>query len=291
MPPMVITDVQAKILPQLTDTTFSVLRDFIYERTGIHFLDHKKYLLEGRLCKRLQVLNMSSFEDYFRFLKYDRRADAEMKFLYDVITIKETSFFRNPPQLNAFENTIFPALYKAAVSNGRSSLRIWSAGSSTGEEAYTLAMIYLEKLRPQFPLLEIEIIATDISRYAIDMSQKGIYREYTVRNMPAMYNKKYMIQDDTQFYVRDEVKRLVKFECLNLYNAQQMRQMKNFDVIFCCNVLIYFDAKSKMQVVSDFYNSLNHGGYLFIGYAETLHGISGAYKVMNLPRTITYMKE
>ena len=288
---MVPTALRVITLPQLSDNTFFLLREFIYELTGIYFQDHKKYLLEARLGKRLQIYNMEDFEQYYRFLKHDPRGTVELKYLYDSITIKETSFFRNLSQFDAFENSLYPALYRAKASNGQMPIRIWSAGSSSGEEAYTVAMIYLEKLMPQYRGIPFEVVGTDISPFVIEVARKGVYRENSLRNMPEYYRSKYMVQEGVNFRVKDEVKKFVKFENVNLYNSQQMRQMKNFDVIFCCNVLIYFDAKSKMQVTSDLYSSLNHGGYLCIGYAETLHGISGAFKVINLPKTISYLKE
>ena len=291
MPITESTMLQISTLPKLSQQTFSLLREFIYENTGIYFQDHKKYLVEGRLGKRLQIYNMTDFEQYYRFLRSDPRGAAELKFFYDSITIKETSFFRNPPQFDAFETVLFPSLYRAKMSNGRTPIRIWSAASSSGEEAYTLAMMYLEKLMPVFPGISFEIIGTDISPFILDVARKGVYRENVLRNMPENYRSKYMIQEGVNFRVKDEVKKFVRFENLNLYNTLQMRQMKAFDIIFCCNVLIYFDVKSKMQVISDLYGSLNRGGYLNIGYAETLHGISGAFKVINFPKTISYLKE
>jgi chemotaxis protein methyltransferase CheR len=122
-------------------------------------------------------------------------------------------------------------------------------------------------------------------------AKSGIYREYSIRNMPKMYLDKYFITSEGRYQVRDEVRRLARFESMNLYDRTRMRQMASFDVIFCCNVLIYFDTKSKIQVVGDLYNSLNTGGHLFIGYAESLHGISTAFKLISFPKTVAYKKE
>ena len=125
----------------------------------------------------------------------------------------------------------------------------------------------------------------------LETARKGVYREYSVRNMPKLYLEKYFTAEDGRFVVHDEVKKVVRFEPMNLYDQVRMRQMTNFDVIFCCNVLIYFDAPSKIQVVSNLYDALNRGGYLFIGYAESLHGISTAFKLENFPKTVAYKKE
>ncbi len=278
-------------IPKMTDEMFRQLRDFIYQHTGIYFQDNKKYLLEGRLGKRLQVLNMTDYDGYLQLLKYGTRKQEEFRFFYDAITINETFFFRNEPQFEAFENVLVPKLLAGRTGPSRTRLRIWSAASSSGEEAYTLAMIYLERLKPKYPWLDMEIVGTDISPSVLDTARKGIYREYSIRNTPKYYLDKYFIVDDARYRVRDEVKRFVRFEHMNLFDQQRMRQMSNFDLIFCCNVLIYFDLKSKVQVVSDLYDGLNRGGFLFIGYAESLHGISTAFSLMNFPKTVAYKKE
>jgi chemotaxis protein methyltransferase CheR len=277
--------------PKMSDETYRLLREYIYQQTGIYFQDNKKYLLEGRLGKRLQVLAMCSFEQYLQLIKYGTRRNEELRYFYDAITINETFFFRNEPQFEALEHTLVPAMLAARSPRGRAKLRIWSAASSSGEEAYTIAMMYLEKLRPKYPGLELEVIGTDLNSSVLETARKGVYREYSVRNMPKLYLEKYFIAEDGRFAVRDEVKKLVRFEPMNLYDAVRMRQMTDFDVIFCCNVLIYFDAPSKIQVVSHLYDALKRGGYLFIGYAESLHGISTAFKLDNFPKTVAYKKE
>ena len=278
-------------IPKMSDELFRQLRDFIYQQTGIFFQDSKKYLLEGRLGKRLQVLNMTDYDGYLQLLKYGTRRTEEMRFFYDAITINETFFFRNEPQFEAFENVLVPKLLAGRPAGGRTRLRLWSAASSSGEEAYTLAIIYLERLRPKYPWLEIEIVGTDISPSVLETAKKGVYRDYSIRNMQKYYLDKYFIVDDARYRVRDEVRRLVRFEHMNLYDQHRMHQMTNFDTIFCCNVLIYFDLKSKVQVVSNLYDGLNRGGFLFIGYAESLHGISTAFSLLNFPKTVAYKKE
>ena len=286
-----LTKTPLVVIPKMSDETYGLLREYIYQQTGIYFQDTKKYLLEGRLGKRLQVLNIASFEAYVQLIKYGARRTEELRYFYDAITINETFFFRNEPQFEAFEHTLVPTVLGARLPAGRQKLRIWSAASSSGEEAHTIAMIYLEKLRPKYPGLELEVVGTDINSSVLETARKGVYREYSVRNMPKLYLEKYFSSEDGRFAVRDEVKRLVRFESMNLYDGACMRRMTNFDVIFCCNVLIYFDVSSKIQVVSHLYDALNRGGYLFIGYAESLHGISTAFKLDNFPKTVAYKKE
>jgi len=288
---MSITSTLARSQHKLSEDTFRQLRDHIYTLTGIYFQNNKKYLLEGRLGKRIQILNISSFENYLQYIRNGKGQFDELQFLYDAVTINETYFFRNEPQFEAFEKHLIPEIVKSRKYNGRSKIKIWSAASSSGEEAYTLAMIFLDKLKPRFPDLAVEIVGTDISQSVIETAKRGVYKDYSIRNMPEYYLKKYFSVEDGKYHVLDSVKQLVRFEKQNLIDQSRMRFMRNFDVIYCCNVLIYFDIRSKVQVVSNLYNSLNPGGYLFIGYAESLHGISTAYKLINFPKTVVYKKE
>lgn len=278
-------------IPVMSEPTFKALREHIYTLTGIYFQDNKKYLLESRISKRLQFLRLQQFEDYLQYVKFGARKGDEKNFLYDAITINETYFFRNEPQFEIFEKTLIPELVKSKATGARSKIRAWSSASSSGEEAHTLAMIFLEKIKPKFPFLDFEVVGTDISPSVLDIARKGVYREYSVRNMPKLYLDKYFHVENGRFTVNDNVRKLVRFDHMNLFDQQRMRGMSSFDVVFCCNVLIYFDARSKIQVISQLYDSLNKGGFLFIGYAESLHGISSAFKIMNFPKAIAYKKE
>jgi len=146
-------------------------------------------------------------------------------------------------------------------------------------------------LKAKFPTVNFQIYASDIDRIVIEQAKKGIYREYAVRNIPKEQLTKYFKYDGTNYILSDQVKRMVHFSNINLYDAQQMRQMRDMDIVFCCNVLIYFDIASKQQVVSYIYDSLNKGGYLFIGYSESLHGLSKAFKLIHLQKAMVYKKE
>ncbi len=275
---------------QMTADEFVQFRDFIYAHCGIFYQDNKKYLLEGRIAKRMQHLKMAHFADYLTLIKFGAGRAQEYRFLYEAITINETFFFRNEAQLAVMDDTLVPQFVKAK-GGGRAKLRIWSAASSSGEEAHTIAIMFLEKWKNRYPNLDLEIIGTDISPHVLDTAKKGIYRQYSVRNMQPEIMKKYFHVNGGEYTLRDEVRSLVRFDQLNLYDDVKMRQMTNFDIIFCANVLIYFDMNSKIKVVSHLYNSLVRDGTLFIGYAESLHGISKAFKVIHFPKTIAYKKE
>lgn len=274
----------------MSDQSFARLKDFIYKTCGIYYNESKKYLLEGRIAKRLVAQNISSFDEYIDYLQ-SLKGREELNSLFEVITINETYFFRAEQQFEVFENIIVPEVLSERSSFAKPTFRIWSAASSSGEEAYTLAIIVLEKLKNKYPNVQFQILASDISNAVLDNARKGIYKEYAIRNIPAPYLKKYFTQNGQHFILNDEVKRMVKFMNINLYDSHQMASVMNCDVVFCCNVLIYFDIPSKQNVVQNLYNSLNKGGYLFIGYSESLHGVTKAFKLVHLPKAMAYKKE
>lgn len=277
--------------PKMDELMFKKFRDFIYEQCGISFTENKKYLLEGRIAKRLEAHNLETFDDYFRLITSSSAAREELPSLFEVVTINETYFFRNPPQFEALEQVILPEILTARQSQGNKKIRIWSAASSSGEEAYTISMMILERIKPQFPGFTFEIVGSDINTAVLEKARSGVFKEYSVRNMPAHYLNKYFTRDGDKYILTPEVRNQVKFMCVNLYDTPTMRTMTGFDVIFCCNVLIYFDTVAKQQVVADLYDALNKTGYLFIGYSESLHGVSKAFKLVHFPKTIAYKKE
>lgn len=274
----------------LSDGTFIELRDIIYKLCGIYYTESKKYLLEGRILKRITSLGLKTYEQYISYLQ-SPSSRAELDSLFEAITINETYFFRAQQQFDVFESIIVPEIAKPKMRLPSPTFRVWSAASSSGEEAYTLAILFLEKIKPMFPGLQFQIVASDINQAVLDNAKKGIYKEYSVRNIPPDLLNKYFKQQGNTFLISDEVKKFVRFFKLNLYDTSAVRAMAYCDVIFCCNVLIYFDVPSKQLVVSNLYDVLNKGGYLFIGYSESLHGISKAFKLIHLPKAMAYKKE
>lgn len=290
-PPSFSFSFAKKSSAKLSDKTFEEWRSFIYDTCGIYYQDNKKYLLESRLLKRINVLGLDSFEKYLEFVKFNPQKEAEKKHLFEVITINETFFFRNQPQLDALVTSVAPEILSSPFKINKNKLRIWSAASSSGEEAYSTAIMLNEMVKPKNPGLGVEIVGTDINYAVIETAKKAVYKEYAVRNTPAFYMKKYFKNDGNTHILDPSLKSMVNFKILNLYDDMAMRGMTGFDVIYCANVLIYFDQKSKIKVVNHLYNALNKGGYLFIGYSETLHGISKAFKLVSYPKTIGYKKE
>jgi chemotaxis protein methyltransferase CheR len=275
----------------LTDGEFNELRTFIYDKCGIYFQDNKKYLLENRLSARLEELKLSSFGEYIKFLKVNPQGRNELNKLFDAITINETSFFRNEPQIQAFENVVFPEILQRAKQNGHSRIKIWSAACSSGEEPYTLAMVIHHKFKFQLGSIKVDIIGTDISPEILQKAREGIYTDYSMRNIRPEYLNKYFDKVDTKYKLKPEIIQMVKLEQVNLLDKFKMGTYKNFDVIFCRNVLIYFDLKAKTQVINSLYDSLNPNGYLFIGHSESLHGITKAFKLVHFVKAMGYKKE
>ena len=273
----------------ISDKDFEQLRDFIYNICGMYFHTTKKYFLESRLTRRMEATGTKSYQDYYLLLKSPRGSE-ELKFLMDEITTNETYFFRNVPQLAALENKLLPELVEAKNKMGFRKLRIWSAASSSGEEAYTMAMILLEKRSTLLKDWIIEIVGTDINETVIAQAKEGIYNAYSVRNIPDLYKRKYIREENGKFILSPDVKKFVTFNKLNLYEDSKMIFMKSFDFIFCANVLIYFDTASKSKVVQHFYNNLQPYGYFFVGQSESLHGVNDKFKTVHFPGGFGYKK-
>jgi len=270
----------------LPDDVFRLLRDTIYRRTGLWFADSSKYLLQKRLSPRARELNFESFQKYYYFLQYDPRADAEFDEIYDLVTTKETYFFREPAQLTAFVEEIIPDIlsYKTVRK-----IRVWSAGCATGEEPYSIAMLLQEA--GVFERSAIEIFASDISNDVLVRARRGQYRETAFRMTdPAIRDKYFTREPDSCWRIHDDIRNRVSFGRLNLYDQARVSLLGNVDVIFCRNVIIYFDDASKRMVISNFYNRLVHGGYLLLGHAESLITLSTQFKLKHLKNDMVYQK-
>ena len=275
---------------ELSLEDFVAFRDFIHEKSGIFFAENKKYLVENRLSKRMSILGLKSFRDYFYQVKYDV-SQKEFNMLMNLVTTNETSFYRNPPQLTCFQDEVLPLVLDQKKKAGQPKrLKIWSAGCSTGEEPYTLGMILLEVLGEHTDW-NIEIIANDISENVLYSARAAKYGEMALRTTPTPIISKYFTRDGDQYCVTENVKRLVKFSHVNLADRRKMMAMTDMDFVFCRNVMIYFSDEIKKQIVKGFYNSMRPGGYVFIGHAESLHGISKAFKLVYFKNGLVYARE
>lgn len=269
---------------------FEMIRDFIHERSGIFFAENKTYLVKNRLQKRMEQLDIKTVRDYFYLVKYDA-SQREFNTLMDLVTTNETSFYRNEPQLASFGAEVLPQIIRERQERKQKTIRIWSAGCSTGEEPYTIAMIILDHLHGQTAGWTVEIVANDISEEVLQKARRGEYSGITLRNVRPELLGRYFTKSDELYRVNANVKALVKFSHLNLNDPRKVSFMTNFDVIFCRNVMIYFSDEVKRQLARTFFNSLLPGGYLYIGHSETLHGISKAFKLVYLKNALVYQKE
>jgi chemotaxis protein methyltransferase CheR len=271
---------------ELPDDVFRLLRDAIYKRTGMWFSDTSKYLLQKRLSPRARELNFDSFQKYFYFLQYDPRADTEFDQIYDLVTTNETYFFREPAQLAAFTEEIVPDIL---TRKGIKKIRIWSAGCSSGEEPYSIAMLLQEA--GWYEKAAFEIFASDINQAVLAKARRGQYRENAFRATEASLRERYFTREaDNSWRISDEIRNRISFGRLNLYDESRVSLLGHLDVVFCRNVIIYFDDASKRIVVTNFYNRLVEGGYLLLGHSESLISLSTQFKLRHLKNDMVYQK-
>ncbi|MBI5189436.1 MAG: protein-glutamate O-methyltransferase CheR [Nitrospirae bacterium] len=273
-------------LMDLPEDVFRLLRDYIRDYCGMYFDDNSKYLLQRRLTRRVRLHQFKSFKDYYHFLTYDRRKEEELVEVIDSLTTNETYFFREEAQLKAFTDEIVPEIAKRKEDR---TLRIWSAGCSTGEEPYTIAMLLMEK--GYCPGWDIEIIGSDINQKVLGSARRAIYKKSAFRTTDDRRLARFFKEDSPGNYkIADEVRKMVSFSYLNLFDPYKLSFLKDFDLIFCRNVIIYFDMDSKKKLVETFYNKLVPGGYLLLGHAESLMNISAAFKLVHLTNDMVYQK-
>src|SRR4030067_1059265 len=276
----------------MSDSTFHTLSDMIYARSGMHFPDNKKYILENRLSRRIEDAGFGNYEKYIEFLKHDAGKEKEFTNLFNIITTNETFFFRDSSQLQAFESTVLQDIVQKLKAKGSKKMRIWSAACSTGEEPYTLSMMVTDRLSaPEYKDWDIEIHGSDISESVLCSARRGEYNDYSVRNVtPKHLNKYFMKTESGKYAVKAEIKKMVRLSNINLADDATLRMYRGMDIIFCRNVLIYFDEVSKKKVIASLYNSLVSGGYLFIGHSESLFNITRAFKIVDVNSVLIYQK-
>jgi chemotaxis protein methyltransferase CheR len=276
--------------PDLTPKVFKLFQEYINENCGIYIDDYRADALRVSLWIRMRDLGYSDYIAYLSFLRDGKKGDDEFKELLNLITINETCFFRNPNQFAALAKYVIPEIIKRKKKTDRT-IRIWSAGCSTGEEPYSIAMVLLDRL-PDAKSWRIDILGTDVSRQALSRAQRGCYGERTMREMDEAYIKRYFKQNDLgEYCLSDKIKKMVSFGYHNLIKEPYpFLIMGGWDIIFCRNVTIYFRLPSVKRVVDNFYQSLNEGGYLFIGHAESLYQISDSFVPIELDSAFVYKK-
>ncbi|MDY6851016.1 MAG: protein-glutamate O-methyltransferase [Thermodesulfobacteriota bacterium] len=262
----------------LSDREFQAFSDLVYEKAGINLHAGKKELVRARLAKRIKEKKFASFGDYYRFAVHDENGD-ELVYLLDAISTNLTSFFREPKHFGFMAEKFLPELAMVKTKKGPRRLRIWSAGCSTGEEPYSIAMTVLDHL-PQAADWDLKILATDISTQVLDTARRGFYTAKRVDELPEATLRRYFQKGrgkaEDWYKIKDKVKSLVVFRRLNLMDPFPFS--KSLDLIFCRNVMIYFDKKTQADLITRYSQVLNGGGYLFIGHSESLSGIKHSFQ-------------
>jgi chemotaxis protein methyltransferase CheR len=259
----------------ISDMVFGRFRDLIYREAGISLTDGKKTLLVGRLAGRLRELGVESFESYYELVA-DPTASDERARMLDRICTNETHFFRDPRQWEFLDQQFFPRLEERVAESGTRRIHAWSAACSTGEEPYSLAMTLLSRFPPATGW-QVEILATDLSTKVLSQARAGLWSIDKAEDIPLSYRKEFMLRgtggQSGKMKAGPELRSVIKFDRLNL-NTAAYGVNGPFDLIFCRNVLIYFDLPSKSLVIDRLLHHLAPGGCLFMGYAETTTGIS-----------------
>jgi len=275
-------------IPELTKEEFHLYQGLVERESGIHLGAKNRAMLVSRLWKRLRALELNSFSAYYRLVKAN---PAEMVLMLDCICTNETHFFREPGAFDCLRQHVFPEWITAAEANQRTrTLRAWSAACSSGEEPYSLAMMLLGEF-PENAGWKTEVLGTDLSTKILARASKGVWPSGKLAGVPVEYQRQFLLKgfgpDQGKIKATDELRKAVRFQRLNLIQ-RQYEVFGPFDLIFCRNVIIYFEWETKLKVIDRLGRYLAPNGYLFLGHAESLHGMTDQLesvkpKVFRLP--------
>ncbi len=274
-------------LPKFSEGELKLLADFIHSYCGLTFEGSQKILFKKRVQKRLEETGFSSLKDYYNFIRYNKGGEEELKKLVDTLTVNETYFFREMQQLEIFRDEILKELTSRDKLYKR--IKVWSAACSNGAEPYSIAIMAVESgvLKKGW---RVEIVGSDISLEMLKEAREGVYTETYFRTTDEYYLNKYFEPINGKFRVKDEIKKMVTFLYINLMNEKQVLMMKNVDVVFLRNVLIYFDLEGKKKVVETIFKTMNPGGYLFIGQSESLFKVTNLFELRPFKKVLVYKK-
>ncbi len=270
----------------ISDDDFLKFKEFFYRKTGIQFENSKRYFVDKRLIERIEETDSKTFRSYFVKLRFDNSGD-ELQKLVNLMTVNETYFFREEYQFKCLVNSILPDITRRKKDD--SPLRIWSVPSSSGEEAYSIAIYLLEHWK-DIDSWDIEIISSDIDTQIISQAQKGHYSARSVQNLPAKTLSKYFTYTNGGHQICADLREAVEFTRVNIMSPAEVRSYRNFDVIFCRNLLIYFDDISRRQAAEMFFDAMKSGGFMCLGHSESMSRISSLFRVIKFPEAIVYQK-
>jgi chemotaxis protein methyltransferase CheR len=273
----------------MTDAEFRMFCELVKSRCGLHFDEDSRFLVEKRLARRVRECGLGSFAAYHLLLRKEGEGEEEFSNVVDTLTTNETYFFREIGQMRALMEEIIPALTQQRRSSGIDvPISIWSAGCSSGEEPFTVAMLAREA---GFQVgKDIRIYASDISRSMLHRCRRGVYREASFRETSDELRARYFTTKDGQTRICDDIKNQVDFIQLNLLDRGKIALLGSMDVVLCRNVIIYFDLPTKQQVIETFHDKLKPGGYLLLGHSESLINVSSAFELEHLTRDLVYRR-
>jgi chemotaxis protein methyltransferase CheR len=271
---------------RISEDDFLKFREFFYRKTGILFEESKRYFVDKRLIERIEANGCDSFRSYFTQLRFEA-GGRELQALVNLMTVNETYFLREEYQFDCLVNSILPEI--VAKKTDRTPIRIWVIPSSSGEEAYTIAMCLLERWSG-IDDWDIEILSSDIDTDILAQARRGLYSARSVKNVPATWLRKYFSRSGDGWQICDDLREAVEFTRVNLNDPKEVQPYRNIDVIFCRNLLIYFDDMSRRQAAATFFDALRPGGFICLGHSESMSRISSLYKVRKLPEAIVYQK-
>lgn len=272
--------------PFISDEDFQKFREYFYRKTGIQFEANKRYFVDKRLLERMLATGNALFRSYFTMLRF-QTSGAELQTLTNLMTVNETYFFREEYQFQCLVDSILPELVLRKKNDAP--LRIWVLPSSSGEEPYSIAIYLLERWA-QINSYDVEIIASDIDTRILDQARVGKYSARSVAQLPQQYLQKYFRRTGNEYQILENLRSAVEFTRVNLSERSDTRPYRNFDVVFCRNLLIYFDDLSRKAAVETFYDALKPGGFICLGHSESMSRISSLYKVRKFPEAIVYQK-
>ncbi|MFN7723574.1 MAG: CheR family methyltransferase [Rubrivivax sp.] len=271
----------------ITDADFLKFRDFFYRKTGIHFDENKRYFVDKRLVDRIEATGAEDFRSYFIALRFEAKGE-ELQQLVNVMTVNETYFFREAYQFDCLVSDMLAEVVKRKRKGGR--IRIWSIPSSTGEEPYSIAIYLLER----WPLIndyEVEILSSDIDTAVLEAAQRGVYSARSIGQLPKAYLDRYFTKrGDNEYAITEDLIDAVDFSRVNLSDPNDTRKFRDIDVVFCRNLLIYFDDLSRRVAAEAMFDAMTPGGFICLGHSESMSRITSLFTVRRFKDAMVYQK-
>jgi chemotaxis protein methyltransferase CheR len=275
-----------KTVPTISDEDFLKFKEFFYRSTGISFESTKRYFVDKRLIERIERTATKDFRGYFTLLRFQASGE-ELQQLTNLMTVNETYFLREDYQFHCLVNSMLPEIVRGRT--GTNPIRIWCIPSSSGEEPYSIAIFLLENWSG-IQEWDVEIISSDIDTTILHRARAGRYSTRSVQNLPPLWLKKYFKAVGDEYQLCSDIREAVEFTRVNLSEPSETLAYRNFDVVFCRNLLIYFDDVSRQTAAKTFYEAMKPGGFICLGHSESMSRISSLFKVRKFPEAIVYQK-